>query len=41
MGANCAPTPLVRNARLSGQFYRLEDETLLPVGMRFGVEEVV
>lgn len=32
------PTPLVRNARLSGQFYRLEDKTLLPVGMRFGVE---
>lgn len=31
------PTPLVRNARLSGQFYRLKDETLLPVGMRFGV----
>ncbi len=32
------PTPLVRNARLSGQFYRLKDETLLPAGMRFGVE---
>ena len=32
------PTPLVRNARLSGRFYRLQDGTLLPVGMRFGVE---
>ena len=32
------PTPLVRNALLSGRFYRLKDKTLLPVGMRFGVE---
>jgi CRISPR-associated protein Csc1 len=32
------PTPLVRNALLSGPFYRLEDGTLLPRGMRFGVE---
>jgi CRISPR-associated protein Csc1 len=31
------PTPLVRNAHLSGRFCRLEDGTLLPVGMRFGV----
>ena len=31
------PTPLVRNARLSGRFHRLKDGTLLPVGMRFGV----
>ena len=34
------PTPLVRNARLSGRFYRLQDGTLLPVGMRFGVENL-
>lgn len=34
------PTPLVRNARLSGRFYRLKDGTLLPVGMRFGVEKL-
>jgi len=34
------PTPLVRNARLSGRFYRLKDGTLLPLGMRFGVEEL-
>jgi len=34
------PTPLVRNARLSGRFYRLKDGTLLPVGMRFGVERL-
>ena len=34
------PTPLVRNAQLSGPFYRLEDGTLLPVGMRFGVENL-
>lgn len=32
------PTPLVRNARLSGRFYKLKDGTLLPLGMRFGVE---
>jgi CRISPR-associated protein Csc1 len=32
------PTPLVRNAHLNGQFYRLQDGTLLPVGMRFGVD---
>jgi CRISPR-associated protein Csc1 len=34
------PTPLVRNARLSGRFYRLKDGTLLPVGMRFGVQSL-
>ena len=34
------PTPLVRNARLSGRFYRLQDGTLLPAGMRFGVERL-
>lgn len=32
------PTPLMRNARLSGSFYKLPDGTLLPVGMRFGIE---
>lgn len=32
------PTPLVRNARLSGRFHRLSDGTLLPAGMQFGVE---
>lgn len=31
------PTPLVRNALLSGPFYRLEDGTRLPQSMRFGV----
>jgi CRISPR-associated protein Csc1 len=34
------PTPLVRNTRLSGRFYRLEDGTLLPLGMQFGVERL-
>ncbi|MGC9399119.1 MAG: type I-D CRISPR-associated protein Cas5/Csc1 [Anaerolineae bacterium] len=34
------PTPLVRNARVSGPFYRLEDGTMLPRGMRFDVEEL-
>jgi len=34
------PTPLVRNARLSGRFYRIPDGTLLPTGMRFGVENL-
>jgi len=37
---NIPPTPLVRNARLSGQFYRLADKTLLPVGMRFQVDSL-
>jgi len=32
------PVPLLRNAVISGSFYRLKDGTLLPVGMRFGVE---
>lgn len=32
---NVKPTPLVRNASLSGKFNRLSDETNLPVGMRF------
>ena len=34
---NIRPTPLIRNAQLSGNFYRLTDEaqTLLPAGMRF------
>ncbi len=31
------PTPLIRNARLSGQFYQLPKKMFLPVGMRFGV----
>jgi CRISPR-associated protein Csc1 len=35
---NIPPTPLVRNAHLSGKFYKLKDRSLLPVGMRFGVE---
>lgn len=35
------PTPLVRNAVLGGRFYRLPDGTMLPVGMRFGVEGLV
>jgi CRISPR-associated protein Csc1 len=34
------PAPLVRNARFSGRFYRLKDGALLPVGMRFGVENL-
>ena len=34
------PTPLVKNALLSGPFYRLNDGTMLPAGMRFGVGEL-
>lgn len=34
------PTPLVRNAHLSGAFYRLPGGALLPAGMRFGVERL-
>jgi len=34
------PTPLVRNAVLSGRFYRLAADTMLPAGMRFGVERL-
>ena len=34
---NIRPTPLIRNAQLSGNFYRLTDDVqmLLPAGMRF------
>lgn len=35
---NIPPTPLIHNARLSGQFYRLPGGDFLPVGMRFQVE---
>jgi len=35
---NVPPTPLVRNSRLAGRFYRLDANTHLPAGMRFGVE---
>jgi CRISPR-associated protein Csc1 len=31
------PTPLVRNALLSGRFYRASDGCWLPAGMRFGL----
>jgi CRISPR-associated protein Csc1 len=33
------PTPLVRNAVLHGAFYRLDDGTMLPADMRFGLKE--
>lgn len=35
---NVPPAPLVRNARLSGRFYRIDRDSYLPAGMRFGVE---
>jgi CRISPR-associated protein Csc1 len=35
---NIPPSPLIRNARLGGQFYQLSGQTYLPVGMRFQVE---
>ena len=34
------PTPLVRNALLSGRFYRLADGTMLPTGMQFAVDRL-
>lgn len=37
---NVPPTPLVRNAILSGRFYQLGDGTMLPVGMRFRIERL-
>lgn len=37
---NIPPVPLVINARLSGQFYRLPDRKRIPVGMHFGVGDV-
>ena len=37
---NVPPTPLVRNAVLSGRFYRLDAKTYLPIGMQFGVEQL-
>lgn len=36
---NVPPMPLVRNAVLSGQFYRLSKDEWLPMGMRFNVDE--
>jgi len=35
---NVPPTPLMRNAVLNGRFYRVDAQTYLPVGMRFGVD---
>tara|TARA_Y100000034_G_scaffold82632_1_gene98990 strand:- start:415 stop:657 length:243 start_codon:yes stop_codon:yes gene_type:complete len=32
---NVKPTPLIRNAVLTGKFYQLSDKTLLPAGMQF------
>lgn len=32
---NVPPTPLVRNARMSGRFYRISKTELLPIGMRY------
>ena len=32
---NVKPTPLISNAVLTGKFYQLSDETLLPAGMEF------
>ena len=34
---NVPPTPLIKNAVLSGEFYHLGEDTYLPVGMRFGI----
>ena len=34
------PTPLVQNVVLSGDFYALPDGRYLPVGMRFGIEQI-
>lgn len=33
------PSPLIRNAQLSGQFYQLPQQVYLPVGMRFAVPD--
>jgi CRISPR-associated protein Csc1 len=35
---NIPPSPLIHNARLGGQFYRLPNKMFLPVGMQFNVE---
>lgn len=35
---NVPPTPLIRHAVLTGQFYKLAHDTYLPVDMRYGVE---
>jgi CRISPR-associated protein Csc1 len=32
---NVPPVPLIRNALLTGRFFRLQDQALLPAGMRF------
>lgn len=35
------PVPLVRNAVLGGEFFRMQDKIWLPTGMRFGVERLM
>jgi CRISPR-associated protein Csc1 len=35
---NVAPTPLVRNSRIGGECYVLDQKTVLPKGMRFNLE---
>ena len=32
---NIKPAPLIKNASLQGDFYKLSDDTCLPMGMRF------
>lgn len=34
------PMPLIRNARLSGRFWRIDQQTYLPIGMHFGIERL-
>jgi CRISPR-associated protein Csc1 len=37
---NVHPAPLLERAELSGSFWELDDGTLLPVGMRYGVDDL-
>ncbi len=37
---NVPPAPLVRNAQMSGRFYQIGKTVMLPVGMRYGIDEL-
>ncbi len=37
---NIHPAPILHNVHMSGQFWQLPDDILLPIGMRYGVEKL-
>jgi len=37
---NIHPAPILRDVQMSGQFWQLSSDILLPAGMRYGVEKL-